>query len=173
MDVGYNLPIGDMGSLAFRFTGTYLDELITTPVAGEFSVGEYDCAGLYGSTCGVPAPEWRHSARITWQMPWNVDVSLAWRYFDSVLIDTTSTNELLNGTYAAANRELDAQNYIDIAASWTFMEAYSVRFGINNVMDDDPPVSAAVGSGAGNGNTYPQVYDALGRYVFMGLTAKF
>ena len=69
--------------------------------------------------------------------------------------------------------KLDAQNYIDIAASWTFMETYSVRFGINNVMDDDPPVSAAVGSGAGNGNTYPQVYDALGRYVFMGLTAKF
>jgi outer membrane receptor protein involved in Fe transport len=173
LDVGFNLPIGDMGSLVFRFTGTYLDELITTPVAGEFYVGEYDCAGLYGSTCGVPAPEWRHSARITWQMPWNVDVSLAWRYFDSVLIDSTSTNELLNGSFAAANEELDAQNYIDIAASWTFMEAYSVRFGINNVMDEDPPISAAVGSGAGNGNTYPQVYDALGRYVFMGLTAKF
>jgi outer membrane receptor protein involved in Fe transport len=53
------------------------------------------------------------------------------------------------------------------------MESYEVRFGINNVMDEDPPLSSQVGSGAGNGNTYPQVYDALGRYMFMGLTAKF
>jgi iron complex outermembrane receptor protein len=30
-----------------------------------------------------------------------------------------------------------------------------------------------VGAGAGNGNTYPQVYDALGRYVFAGVTVEF
>jgi outer membrane receptor protein involved in Fe transport len=34
-------------------------------------------------------------------------------------------------------------------------------------------LSAQVGAGFGNGNTYPQVYDAFGRYIFMGLTAKF
>ena len=27
--------------------------------------------------------------------------------------------------------------------------------------------------GFGNGNTYPQVYDALGQYIFVGLSAKF
>ena len=47
-----------------------------------------------------------------------------------------------------------------------------MRFGINNVTDEDPPV-AVTGAPFGNGNTYPQVYDTLGRYVFMGLTAKF
>jgi iron complex outermembrane receptor protein len=25
----------------------------------------------------------------------------------------------------------------------------------------------------GNGNTYPQVYDAMGRHIFLNLTAKF
>ena len=72
-----------------------------------------------------------------------------------------------------STRNWTPQNYIDVAATWNFLENYEVRFGINNVMDDDPPVSAQVGAGAGNGNTYPQVYDALGRYMFMGLTAKF
>jgi outer membrane receptor protein involved in Fe transport len=43
---------------------------------------------------------------------------------------------------------------------------------VNNVLDDDPPMSAAVGT-TGNGNTYPQTYDALGRYVFVGLTLDF
>jgi outer membrane receptor protein involved in Fe transport len=173
LEVAYATAIGDWGSLSFRLNGTYLDELITTPIAGAGSVGNYDCVGLYGSDCGTPNPEWRHSARITWSMPWNTDLSLGWRYFDAVLIDNTSSNPLIGGNYNEVDRELDSQNYIDIAGSYTFAESYTVRLGINNVMDDEPPLSSQVGSGAGNGNTYPQVYDALGRYVFMGLTAKF
>jgi outer membrane receptor protein involved in Fe transport len=173
IDAIYRTDIGSMGSLAFRLTGTWLDELTTTPIAGAGNVGKYDCAGLYGSDCGTPNPEWRHSARVTWSTPWNLDLSLTWRYFDKVLIDNSSSNPLIGGDYNVVDKQLDAQNYIDLAASWTFMEAYSVRLGINNVMDDDPPLSAVVGSGAGNGNTYPQVYDALGRYVFAGVTAKF
>jgi outer membrane receptor protein involved in Fe transport len=173
IDAAYSFGVGDMGSLAFRLTGTYLDELVTEPIAGSGSVGEYDCAGLYGSDCGVPNPEWRHTLRATWTTPWNLDLSLAWRYFDEVLIDNTSKNPLIGGDYNPIDKKLDAQNYIDLAATWNFLESYQVRFGINNVLDDDPPTSSQVGAGAGNGNTYPQVYDALGRYVFMGLTAKF
>lgn len=173
IDVNYVTPIGGFGSLAFRLNGTYLDELITTPIAGPGSVGEYDCVGLYGSDCGTPNPEWRHTARVTWSTPWNLDLSLGWRYFDAVLIDNTSSNPLITGGFNEVDRELESQNYLDIAGNYTFAENYSVRLGINNVLDDDPPLSSQVGTGAGNGNTYPQVYDALGRYVFMGLTAKF
>lgn len=173
IDVAYVRPIGDMGSLTFRLNGTLLDELVTEPIAGTGSVGKYDCVGLYGSDCGTPNPEWRHQARVTWATPWNLDVSLSWRHFDEVLIDNTSTNPLITGDFNPVDRKLDAQDYLDIAGSYTFLESYTVRLGINNVLDDDPPLSAQVGSGAGNGNTYPQVYDALGRYVFMGLTAKF
>lgn len=173
VDVLYSTSIGDWGGLAFRLTGTFLDELITTPVRGPLSVGKYDCVGLYGSDCGTPNPEWRHNARLTWSTPWSLDLSLAWRYFDSVEIDNTSSNPLIGGDYQKVDKVLDSQNYIDIAGTYTFLENYEVRLGINNVMDDDPPISSQVGAGAGNGNTYPQVYDALGRYVFMGLTAKF
>jgi len=71
------------------------------------------------------------------------------------------------------DKVLDSQNYLDIAAVYTYAEKYTFSMGINNVTDEDPPISGQVGAGFGNGNTYPQVYDALGRYVFFGLSAKF
>jgi outer membrane receptor protein involved in Fe transport len=50
--------------------------------------------------------------------------------------------------------------------------------GVNNVFDKDPPIvdSNSFGISApafGNGNTYPQVYDSLGRTIFIGITADF
>jgi len=55
-----------------------------------------------------------------------------------------------------------------------------LRGGINNVMDKDPPAIAAGllssfsnGSSFGNGNTYPGVYDAMGRMLFVGATVQF
>jgi hypothetical protein len=40
------------------------------------------------------------------------------------------------------------------------------------VLDDSPAISGGVGT-TGNGNTYPQTYDALGRYVFLRATVDF
>ena len=45
---------------------------------------------------------------------------------------------------------------------------------MNNVLDRDPPLAGANLPGTvGNGNTFPQVYDALGRYMYVGLSADF
>ena len=71
------------------------------------------------------------------------------------------------------NNPFDAQDYFDVSASYSPFETTSLRVGINNVMDEEPPVSSSVGAGFGNGNTYPQVYDALGRYIFVGITQDF
>ena len=45
----------------------------------------------------------------------------------------------------------------------------------NNVFDNDPPLSGSSNCPTGpcNQNVWPQVYDALGRYFFIGLTADF
>jgi len=80
----------------------------------------------------------------------------------------------------ATDAKLGARDYLDLAATYNFadMGAFSnlsARLGINNVTDKDPPLLGAnncIGVYC-NGNTYPQVYDTLGRYVFMGLTADF
>ena len=172
--VNYSLGLNDMGTLSFAFMGTLLDEFVVTPLPG---VEQYDCAGYYGqSNCGTPLPEVRTRLRATWATPWGVDLSLNWRYFDSVTIDAASPDpDLADPTvvFPGVDKTLASQNYFDLAAVYTFAEKYTVNVGINNVTDEEPPLSGQVGAGFGNGNTYPQVYDALGRYVFMGISAKF
>ena len=100
-------------------------------------------------------------------------MSLGWRYYVEVEIYLSRSNTILVGNFDSKDKKLDAQNYIDLAASWTIFENYPLRGGINNIFDEDAPVASIVGAGSGNGNTYPQVYDALGRYVFLGFTARY
>ena len=73
--------MGRFGSLNFNLTGTLLDELVEDPGGG---FAPYDCAGMYSGECDTPSPEWRHHFRMGWESPWNVDMSLTWRYYDSV-----------------------------------------------------------------------------------------
>jgi outer membrane receptor protein involved in Fe transport len=171
LNLNYNLTMGDWGGLSFALTGTWLDKFIIEPLPG---VSKYDCAGLYGDTCGTPLPELRTRLRTTWSTPWNLDVSLNWRFFDSVDIDYSSNDDDLADPSLVFKQDktLDSQNYLDLALVYTFAEKYTLSGGINNILDTDPPLSGFVGTGYGNGNTYPQVYDALGRYVFFGLSIK-
>lgn len=159
------------GSLAFSFAGTWLKKLETDTGLG-LSNSVYDCAGFYANQCGVPNPEWRHRARATWVSPWNVDVSATWRYYGSVEIAVLGADGSLGNSGPRLDRELEQRNYLDLALSWQATEKLKVRAGVNNVLDKDPPLSASVGT-TGNNNTYPQLYDAMGRYMFVGVTATF
>ena len=170
VNVNYNMPIGRWGGLGFNFLGTYLKELKTTQ---DVATPEYDCAGLYGGACGTPNPEWRHKLRVTWSTPWKFEVSTSWRHFDSVVHSRTSSNPVLTGSVNPVDRTLGERDYLDIAAQWAFSKYITIRGGVNNVFDRDPPISSLVGAGAGNGNTFPQVYDAVGRRVFVGATVNF
>ena len=169
-NINYNLPIGDWGSLNFSEIATNLEKFDIEELPG---YGTYDCAGLYGATCGTPLPEWKSKFRVLWSTPWNVDLAVTWRYMDAVELDTSSSNPLLAGNVPPFDKTLDSQNYIDLGATWSFAERYTINAGINNIFDEEPPLSSNVGTGFGNGNTYPQVYDALGQYIFVGLSAKF
>jgi outer membrane receptor protein involved in Fe transport len=154
------VELGRFGSLGFNLTGTWLDKLVTEPGPG---IDKYDCVGYFSSVCGTPNPDWRHRFRTSWQTPWDVDVSLTWRYFAAVTGLASANNPM------PANRideKFPAKNYFDLSADWAFTEKASVTVGINNILDDNPSINATVGT-TGNGNTYPQTYDALGRYVFI------
>ncbi len=159
IDVNLNyggLEVGTYGRLNFNLAGTYLDELITVPGPG---IDPIECAGRYsGSTCGVPNPEWRHNFRTGWETPWGLDLALTWRYFGSVEGYGTSEDNI--------DYELSDVNYFDVSANWAVTDKASILVGINNVLDQDPPITSAVGT-TGNGNTFPQTYDALGRWIFI------
>jgi len=175
-----NLGLGDNGSIAVSMVGTWLDTTITQPLPGGPS---FDCKGLYGVICGVPSPEWRHKARLTWNTPYSygdwfksLSLSMQWRYFGKVSADSFDSNPQLNnpGLQVANEQNFSAQNYIDLTANFTVHNNLNFRVGVNNVFDKDPPLAANnLPATVGNGNTFPQVYDALGRFVFVGLTADF
>jgi len=168
MNYGYKLQ--GYGRLDLAVTGTYLKEFLQEDVPG---TGTYDCAGLFGPSCGTPMPEWRHKARVNWATPWGVDMAVTWRYIKDVMMSATSDNPLLAGDSEEADRRFGAQNYIDVAASWNINKTFALRGGINNLFDRDPPVGGVTSGTFGNGNTFPQVYDSLGRRVFLNLTARF
>ncbi len=168
----YTWPLGTWGSLGLNFNGTWTKEFVKEPIPG---LGDYDCAGLYGATCGPPIPKWKHQLRGTWSSPWNVDLSATWRHIDSADVELSSGNQLLSGSFFPVVKTLSARDYIDLAGSWAITKTFTLWAGVNNVFDKDPPItdSSIAGPAPGSGNTYPQVYDALGRRIFISLTAKF
>jgi outer membrane receptor protein involved in Fe transport len=160
------LDIGSWGSLNFNLTGTFLNEIITDPGAEGFP--KFDCVGLFAGNCvssltTAVNPELRTRFRVGWETPWNVDLALTHRYISGVSQDDALPNQI--------DRHFPAESYFDIFGSWNMTDNANIRLGINNVTDNDPSINANVGT-TGNGNTFPQVYDALGRYVFMGVTVK-
>jgi outer membrane receptor protein involved in Fe transport len=166
----YRQKLNGMGSFDVALTGTWLKEFVQQDAPG---MGTYDCAGLFGPSCGTPLPKWRHKLRGTWSTPYGVDLALTWRFIDKVEVSTASDNPLLKGKFQPGDQWFDRQNYLDVAANWNINKTYALRGGVNNILDRDPPVGGVTSGVYGNGNTFPQVYDALGRRVFINLTAKF
>jgi len=174
----YRMDLADFGwdsagTLGFTMVGTWLQSLETDTGLG-FDNSKYDCAGYYANQCGVPNPEWRHRARIDWGTPIEgLNLAGTWRYYGGSEIAVLGDDGSLNNSPAARiDREFDAINYFDLAATWQARDNVNVRVGVNNVFDTDPPLSYSVGT-TGNNNTYPQLYNAMGRYVFFGVTANF
>lgn len=179
----YNREIGSAGRLSLSFVGTWLDKLVTD--TGVAAAGSFDCVGLYGNVCGTPNPKWRHQARIGFDMPSGLGASVRWRYFDSVTLDALDSNTNLKnsssrgpapgGIARPGLAKFDAVSYFDLALTAKIGDHYSFRLGANNLLDKSPPTtgSQACPAGACNGNTFAQVYDALGRYIYVGVTLDF
>jgi outer membrane receptor protein involved in Fe transport len=182
-----NLGLENMGGISMSFVGTYLDSLETQTLPGD---DYFDCAGKYGTICSVtgglssPNPEWRHKMRLTWNTPFeygdwikSLGLSIQWRHYNKVTLDAYSSDPQLNNTglQYQSDRVLGSRDYIDLTATWTVKDNLNFRLGVNNVFDRDPPLTGSSNCPTGpcNGNTWPQVYDSFGRYIFLGLTADF
>jgi outer membrane receptor protein involved in Fe transport len=155
----YDFDVGSWGSMNIHNVLSYVDTWETQELK---SAPAESCEGGWGGVCDSPTPEYRNNLRTTWITPWNVTTSLQWRYIGEA-DDITD------------NRDLDDVSYFDLAAVWDINDWASVRAGVNNFTDEEPPIA---GNGAGpskdgNGNTFPGMYDALGRYWFVGASIGF
>ena len=150
--------------LGFRYLATVLDELEEVTLPGEPA---FDCVGEHGGACDNPVPEYRHRLSADWTSgDWMA--TLTWRYLSSIDQFSTSPTEV---------NELDSMSFFDLFVRCELSDSIQLRAGINNLFDEDPPLTSLAGFGggedAGRGNTYPQLYDSQGRFIFAGVTMRF
>ncbi|MEO7634737.1 MAG: TonB-dependent receptor [Sphingomicrobium sp.] len=154
----YSRRLGGLGTLNASFVGTLQGK---TNTLGGTGTGHF-------SPDSTPNNKFRSKTRIGFTLPNGIGLSGQWRYFSAVTqSDPTVTQP--------ANLKINAQSYFDLAMTARVTNKFSLRVGANNILDRSPPV---VGGETliptfGNGNTYPQVYDSLGRYMFAGVTMDF
>ena len=171
----YRVPLPTAGSLLFTLVGTHLQSLQTTPVAG---LGSYDCAGYFGTLCGVATPKWRHVLNATWLTPWHgVAVGLRWRYIGPSESALTNASPFLSGTPYLPLAHIPAYSYFDLNGTIDLSKNFTLRLGVNNIADKAPPVVFGddcnpTPGGLCNGNTFPGLYDAMGRYLFVNVSAQ-
>jgi outer membrane receptor protein involved in Fe transport len=182
----YRISMASAGSLALALEGTKQNDLTVQPLTNGPS---YSCTGFYGAKCGAPSPSWRHVFNATWSTPWDaMDIGVRWRYLGSAAAETTSTNPQLAGTPLPNYSHIPSYSYVDLQASFAITKIVRLQLGVNNIADKDPPIvvsgsggftsdcptlSGIGGSSSCNGNTWPGVYDPLGRYLFAHVTVQF
>ena len=163
VNITYSYDMSDMGSLNFDYAATFLDTNYTIAIPGDDKV---ECADAYAGPCGLPAPEYNHRFLATWVTPYDLTVSATWRHIgETTLYGLTDPQGYLED-------KMEERNYLDLAATYDYSENIQVRVGANNILGDDAPVTTASGTGTGNNNTYPGLFD-VSTYLFAGVTVKF
>lgn len=160
VEINYIFDFNNWGTFQLSNLSGFVDSYEQEDFPG---AGVVECEGAYGGTCGLPIVDFSNRMQLTWATPWDVTANLTWRHIAEV------EQKFVSGT----PNDIPSQDYIDIAATWDVTDWGQLRFGINNVTDEEPPLVGNGTTARENGNTYPGVYDALGMYMFAGFTVQF
>lgn len=162
--VDYNLQFAG-GQLSLFYLGTYLDKFRTTAIA---SIPEREIfgEGRFG------LPRYRHTARVTFS-DGPASLSLRWGFqgkTESTNLTNIFTGIVRNTTppVQTVNR-LGSYSVFDLTASVDVNDGLTFNFGVNNLLDKDPPI---LGSQAEQANTLPSFYDVLGRRFFVAARVR-
>jgi len=162
-NTGYDM--GSWGNLEFDVNANYYltNELQSAPFSDVV-----DCNGYYGTTCN-PVPQLRVVQRTTWAFG-DVELSYLWRHLSGMDAQTEEAAGLF-----PAFRSIDAYNYFDLTGAYTLNDNVRFTATVDNIFDEDPPIIGnSTGTTAFNsGNTFPSLYDVLGRVYTVGVTVNF
>lgn len=157
------------GNLSALFNGSLALEQTIDPLPGVNDAAAYDCVGVINPACATS--DWRHTARVTYDTGAWWSASLRWRYFSEM--DYT----LQNGAPGTTDRllvnngnVLDAISYFDVSTQLQLRENASLTLGVNNVLDEEPPL---VGGSLSNNANSLTGYDQVGRFLFANISVNF
>lgn len=158
--------------LNLSFLGTWTDDFIIRPDASDPTT-EFQCSGRFDGNCGQPLPEFKWTSRASF-IDGPLTTSIRWRHLDGVEDE-------------AGDERIDNYDLIDLTFSFVASERLVLNVGVNNIFDtlpDTPVFNAAgqvtndvnsllLGTNSEQANTYPSVYDVLGRDFFVSASFKF
>lgn len=163
--VDYSVPLSfgvmsNESKLSFSTLATYTikNKFFAVQELSEFT----DCAGRFGqSVCGNPQPTWKWNSRLSW-LDGPLTTSIRWRHLGKVRDDDDATD------YVVEN--LKSYDVFDLSLSADVTDNLSLSAGVNNVFNKIPQL---IGDNQEQANTYPGVYDVLGRDFFVSVNFKF
>lgn len=158
VDVAWTWAPGDHWNI--DLIGTYLIQQEWRDVPNEPGTW-VDCAGIADPDCGV-TPDWKHVASITWDSGSFWSLTGRWRFFGEV----TYVDEV--DQIVADN--LGTQSYLDLNVVFRFADNHDVSLGVNNILDEEPPLLGGTLSSVGNTAQYH--YDPLGRFLYATLNLR-
>lgn len=162
VDVSANYTLEALGgTFTSSLIGTYMVNKEYEQLPG-FPDATFDCVGNIDNGC-FAQPEWRHTAKVSYDMDTFWTASIHWRYYGEV--------EYSEGTDVLIGDGISAQSYIDMKAAFDVTDNVGVLIGMNNVLDKEPPMVG--GTLSTNGNAIAGFYDTLGRYMHASVTVKF
>jgi outer membrane receptor protein involved in Fe transport len=82
------------------------------------------------------------------------------------------------GTFNGATvnyNHIPAVSYFDFTTRFNVNEHFDLTLTVNNILDKKPPIvgNTAGSTSANSGNTFPALYDPLGRRITAGARIKF
>ena len=155
LSILYGFDIGEAGAIRLDYAATYLDSFDFTPFPGGDTI---ECAGRFGTACLNPVnPDYRHRFLAAWDIG-TVTTTLTWRYL--------SQQDNQQDDAPANDDSIPSRNYFDVAINWGITDVVTVRGGVNNLFEENAPVSFTSGPPFGNGNTFPGTYDTS-RFFFL------
>ncbi len=147
------------GQLRIGLNGTYL-------ITREQQVDSTDPGSLVVNTGAGGYPRVRANLSLAWSAG-GFEADLSTRYIGHQLGQRDVLPE-----EREANRA-GAKIYNDLVLGYTFREAYRVTLGINNLFDVVPPrIPEFFGGGGNTAGPAGALYDNIGRYFFLGASAR-
>ena len=133
--------------------------------------GEAYDVSLLSNRC-YAKPEWRHTITASYDSNNFWAVTARWRYFGGIDYDGGLTNGKSEGVDTIVQGEVDSgESYLDLNATFRILDNTEILVGINNILDEEPPLVG--GSLSSNANAVAGFYDTLGQYLFAQAVLRF
>jgi outer membrane receptor protein involved in Fe transport len=132
-----------------------------------------DCAGYFGWPCDFRANTFS-ADRVTTNVHYaagQLGLHLTWRFIDGTDNAAPLKSEIVG--YPDPDLSIpyiSSENYLDFGASYDFTDNLSARFGVSNLLDNEPPFMA---DAVRSNNTDTGLFDIFGRSYYLVLSAHY